>query len=137
MSYISAYLSFKGQCREAMHFYQSCLGGDLSIQSVGESPVAAQCPESIHHQVMHSSLTSGGILLLGSDMEHPRYPIHKGNQIGLCIQCSSEEEIHRFFTKLSAEGKIIEPIQKQFWGALFGELEDRFGTRWMFHYEIK
>lgn len=137
MTSITAYLSFKGQCTEAMNFYQSCLGGNLTIQRVGESPVAAQCPESIHDQVMHASLISGGIMLLGSDMEHTKYPITKGNQIGLCIQCSSEEEIKTFFTKLSEGGKIIEPLQKQFWGALFGELEDRFGIRWMFNYDIK
>jgi len=136
MKQISAYLSFKGQCSEAMQFYQSCLGGTLSIQKVGESPVAAQCPESIHNQVMHASLITGNISLLGSDMEHPKYPISKGNQIGLCIQCSSEEEIHRFFKGLSEGGKLIEPLQKQFWGALFGELEDRFGIRWMFNYEL-
>ena len=40
MAQLNAYLRFNGKCREAMTFYQACLGGELTIQTVGESPMA-------------------------------------------------------------------------------------------------
>jgi PhnB protein len=61
----------------------------------------------------------------------------KGNNLALSVNCSSEEEINHFFSKLSEGGNIIDPLQPQFWGAIFGVLTDRFGIRWMFNYQQK
>jgi PhnB protein len=44
MTQLNAYLHFNGNCREAMTFYQACLGGELKMQAVGESPMAGQMP---------------------------------------------------------------------------------------------
>ena len=54
-----------------------------------------------------------------------------GNNISLSLNCSSEEEIYRFYTALSNGGKIIEPLDFQFWGAMFAVLKDRMGITWM------
>jgi PhnB protein len=75
-------------------------------------------------------------MLMASDMIGPD-GLNQGNNISLSLNCSSEEEIHSFFSKLSEGGKIIEPLKPQFWGAIFGCLEDKFGIRWMFNYETK
>jgi uncharacterized glyoxalase superfamily protein PhnB len=34
MAKINAYLTFNGNCREAMTFYQSCFDGDLTLETV-------------------------------------------------------------------------------------------------------
>ena len=39
--HLHPYLGFSGQAREALAFYQSCLGGTLDLMTVAESPVAA------------------------------------------------------------------------------------------------
>ncbi|MEJ0101299.1 MAG: hypothetical protein WDO19_01540 [Bacteroidota bacterium] len=44
MPTIISYLTFNGNCREAMIFYKECLGGELSLTVAGESPVANQVP---------------------------------------------------------------------------------------------
>jgi PhnB protein len=41
MTQINSYLTFNGNCQEAMIFYQKCLGGELTFQTVGESPLSA------------------------------------------------------------------------------------------------
>ncbi len=56
MAQINAYLNFNGNCREAMQFYKSCLGGELTVQTVEGSPIEFQCPVSMRHHVLHSSL---------------------------------------------------------------------------------
>jgi PhnB protein len=134
MTQINAYLNFNGNCREAMHFYKDCLGGELTLQTVEDSPIEEQCPAAMKNQILHSSLTKGALLLMGSDMVGPDGYI-KGNTIALSLNCSSEDEINTFYTKLSAGGKIIDPLKVQFWGAMFGVFNDKYGTRWMLMYD--
>ena len=133
MTQIHAYLNFNGNCREAMSFYQECLGGELDLQTVEGSPMESQCPAAMKHHILHSSLTKNSLLLMGSDMTGPEGYI-KGNTMALSLNCSSEEEINSFFSRLSLEGRVIHPLVEQFWGSIFGVLTDKFGVRWMFNF---
>jgi PhnB protein len=134
MSSINVYLHFNGNCREAMNFYKECIGGNLDLQTVAGSPLEAQCPAAMKDNVMHATLTKGNLVLMASDMMGPG-GYQKGNNIALTLNCDSEEEINSLFGKLSVGGKVIDPLKKQFWGALFGVFEDKFGIRWMLNYD--
>ncbi len=130
MAQINPYLTFAGNCREAMTFYQSCFGGEIFFQTVGESPMADQLPQEMRSMIMHSSLTSDKVIIMGSDMT-PKGGVYTGNNLSLLIDCSSEEEIRTLFAKLSQGGETKHPVEKTFWGALFGDLNDRYGIQWM------
>ncbi len=132
MTQINAYLNFNGFTKEAMTFYKECLGGELVMQKIAESPMAAQMPSEMGAKILHSSLINKGIVLMASDCMGAA--VNMGNNIALCVNCSSEEEINIFFTHLSAGGKINEPLQQSFWGATFGSLTDKFGIHWMFNH---
>lgn len=132
MAQINAYLNFNGHTREAMTFYKECLGGELVLQKIAESPMAAQMPSEMGNHILHSTLKNDGILLMASDMMGRN--IVNGNSVGLCLNCSSEEEINRFFEALSRDGKITHPLHQSFWGATFGHLTDKFGVNWMLNY---
>ena len=86
MKSINVYLGFNGKCREAMTFYKECLGGgELELQSVGESPVADQMPPGFNKdQILHSTLIKDGITIMGSDMNRGK-PID-GNTLGICVK---------------------------------------------------
>ena len=132
MTHINAYLNFNGQTRDAMKFYQECLGGDLVMQKISESPMAARMPSEMGAKILHSSLTKNNLILMASDMMGNN--IVKGNSISLCVICSSDEEINSFFSKLSAGGTVVEPLHQSFWGATFGSLTDKFGITWIFNH---
>ncbi len=134
MTQINAYINFNGNCREAMNYYKECLGGELALQAIEGSPIEAQCPAAMKHQILHASLMNDGLILMGSDMVGPEGFI-KGNTIALSLNCSSEEEINTFFSNLSHDGKISHALTEQFWGATFGVLTDKFGIRWMLNYD--
>ncbi|MES2646415.1 MAG: VOC family protein [Bacteroidota bacterium] len=137
MTQIHSYLNFQGNTREAMGYYAGILGGEVSFQTIGESPIAGQCPAAMQHQVLHSTLSKNGVLLImASDMIGPE-GFTKGNNISLSVNCSSEEEINHFFNKFSADGKVIDPLKKQFWGAIFGVVNDKYDIRWLFNYQEK
>jgi PhnB protein len=126
---INAYLTFDQQCREAMGFYQSCLGGTLSIQTVEESPMAAQWPAHVRDHVLHASLVKDGLVLLASDMA-PQEGLVRGNTISLALNCSSEEEIDRYFTRLAEGGRVTHPLHR-FFDGMIGALTDRYGMNWV------
>ena len=133
MTQINAYLHFNGNCREAMAFYQECLGGELTLQTVGESPMARQMTAEAQKSILHGSLTSGGITLMASDMVGPE-GINRGNNISLSLVCSSKAEIEAFYSRLSAGGKAVHPLNEAFFG-LHGDLMDRYGVHRMLTYE--
>lgn len=133
MQQISAYIGFNGKCREAMGFYKECFGGELSIMTFAESPLAAQMPAESQNDIVHSSLTNGTITLMGSDMVGPQGFV-PGNTVSLMISCDSEEEINLLFTRLSDGGQVTCPLGQQFWGDTFAAVIDKFGTSWLLNY---
>ncbi|WP_316795246.1 VOC family protein [Pedobacter agri] len=136
MANINSYLTFNGNCREAMRFYHNCLGGELSMQSIGESPMANNMPQIMADKILHAVLTSDEIIIMGTDMVVDTGLI-KGNAVSLMLNCDSEEETKAYYEKLSKGGKSVNPLQKTFWGALFGDLIDRFGNTWLINYDKK
>jgi PhnB protein len=129
MPTINAYLTFNGNCREAMTFYKECLGGELTLQTVKGSPMENHWPKEVHNNVLHSSLEKGNLVLLGSDMVEPQ-GLSIGNNISLSLICSSNEEIELFFKKLSVGGKIKYPLHDFYDGKIAG-ITDKFGINWM------
>lgn len=132
MTHINAYLNFNGRCREALTFYRDVLGGELNLQKVAESPMAAQMPSEMSAHILHGILMNDGIVLMGSDMGGNN--LVQGNSVTLCLNCSNEEEINNYFDKLSNAGSIKTPLHQTFWGGTYGELTDKFGINWMLNY---
>jgi PhnB protein len=131
MALIQAYLGFNGNCKEAMQFYQSCFGGDLTIQTIAESAVAKELPAEVQSNVLHSFLQKDDFMLLGSDMAQNTIP---SQTVSLMIQCTSLEEIQDYFAKLAAGGKITAPLNNSFWGSTFGHLTDKYSINWLLNY---
>ena len=71
---------------------------------------------------------------MGSDMVSDKGLV-KGNSVSLSLNCSSEEEIKSCYSKLSSGGKADHALENTFWGALFGDLTDKFGNHWLLNYE--
>jgi PhnB protein len=129
-----SYLTFNGNCKEAMEFYQSCIGGELLVQTIGESPMSEQMSKDMKNCILHSTLTKGEMILMGSDMVSEKGLV-KGNAVSLLYNCESEEEIRRLYEQLGKDGTYDHPIELSFWGALFGDLTDKFGNHWLLHYQ--
>lgn len=130
MAQLSPYLFFKGNCREAMLFYQDALDAKLVMQTAGESPVADQMPKEMHNNVLHAALERDGLSLMAADIMDSDMP-DPGNTIYLCLVCKSKEENESLFSKLSAGGKVIHPLKDGF----VGVLTDRYGFHWMLQYQ--
>jgi PhnB protein len=130
---INAYLTFNGNCRQAMQFYKECLGGELYFQTVGESPYSATMPLKMKDCIVHSILKNDAFVLMGSDMVDDKGLIN-GNAVSLMLDCSSEEEVKDRYVKLSSGGEATHPPALSTGGALFSNLVDRYGNHWILNY---
>ncbi|MEO5683051.1 MAG: VOC family protein [Chitinophagaceae bacterium] len=134
MALLNPYLNFDNNCREAMNFYKDCLGGELVLQTVGEMPaMAAQMPPQMKDCILHSTLTSGSMVIMGSDLNRGKRL--EGNTVHLCINCNTDDEINTLFSKLSAGGTLTEPLADMPWGGKYGALTDKYGKHWMFNFQ--
>jgi PhnB protein len=127
---LETYLTFNGNCREAMNFYKECLGGELWFQTIGESPLSEHMPDQMKESILHATLTKDGMVLMGSDMV-PQSGLIKGNAVSMSLTCSSEEELRMTYERLANGGTQDHPIEVSFWGALFGDLTDKYGNHWL------
>lgn len=128
------YLMFAGNCREAMNFYKDAIGGELKLNTIGESPMKDTMPPEKHNNIMHAALSKNGQwVMFSSDLMGNETPQH-GNTMTLCLNCSSEEEIQTVFKNLSVGGKVTSELKKEFWGDTFGMLVDKYGFNWMFNF---
>jgi PhnB protein len=127
---LSTYINFKGECEAAFRFYEQCLGGTLGpVFRYAGTPFADQVPADWQDKVMHASLTLGSQVLMGADIAPDRYQEPKGFSLSLQLKAPAEAE--RLFRQLSANGKILTPLEKTFWAERFGVVVDRFGMTWL------
>ena len=135
MARLNAYLKFNDdKCREAMEFYKDCLGGgELTLQTVGETPMKDQMPPETHSKIMHATFKKGELEFFASDMMRDKAVV--GDSVILALNCDSEEELKTIFAKLSVGGDVFMAPEKQFWGGVFGDVTDKYGNEWMLNYQ--
>lgn len=135
MMHLSPYLFFSGNCRDAMAFYQSCLGGALHLQRFAESPMAAQLPTEAQEAILHGTLTVGGFILMASDAGGVGQPRRVGDNVNLSLHFDNEAEIDAVFARLALGGTVRDALADVPWGGKFGTLTDQFGINWLFNFQ--
>jgi PhnB protein len=130
---LEPYIFFKGQAKEAMEFYKDVFGGELSMQTYGDTPPETQKQMGItaenRNNVMHAKL-EGDVVIMGSDTPNAS---PEAKKIELSIGGNDTAKIKGYFEKLSKGGKVNQPLKKQFWGDTFGQLTDKYKVDWMFN----
>lgn len=125
---VNPYITFKGNCRQAIDFYKSALDAEVVFtQTVGESPMSNMGPAE---NIMHSTIKVGGSTIMMSDDPRPDAAAGSGN-ISLAIGLNDPARANQLFANLAKEGSVIMPLQKTYWAEAFGMLTDKFGVRWM------
>jgi PhnB protein len=128
------YLSFNGNCAEAMRFYEKTLGGKIEMSmTYGEAPPMPGQPApsgDAAKRIMHASMTVEGDRIMASDMP-PGMPYEAMKGITVSLAYPDVAKGKAIFEALSSGGKVTMPYQKTFWAAGFGMCTDTFGTPWM------
>ncbi|KJC63881.1 VOC family protein [Agreia bicolorata] len=126
---LNPYLSFRGNAKEAMEFYHSVFGGELTMSRYAEFGMNEDPSEA--DKIMHAQLvTSGGLTLMGADTPNSM-PFNPGNTYSVSLSGQDVDELTGYWQKLSEGATIQMPLEKAPWGDSFGQLIDRFGVGWM------
>ena len=126
---LNPYLSFRDNAREAMDFYHSVFGGELTRSTFGEYHASEDPAEQ--DKIMHSMLvTDGGLALMAADTPNAMDNT-PGTNFSVSLSGEDEAELRGYWEKLSAGGTVTVPLEKAPWGDSFGMCVDKFGINWM------
>lgn len=126
---LNPYLSFRDQAREAMEFYRSVFGGELTVSTFAEYQMAQDPSEQ--DKVMHSQLvTPGGLVLMAADTP-AAMPLPGGSDITVSLSGEDDGELRGYWDGLTEGATIAQPLEQAPWGDSFGMLTDRYGVAWM------
>lgn len=107
-------------------FYVDALGGEIGhYMTYGQAPGT---DEAMKDKIIHMVFTAAGVNFYIADTMHESLGHSSGYDLNL--EFAAEEEARQAFTRLAEGGNVIMPLEKQFWGSLFGRLEDKFGIKW-------
>ncbi|EDU9510328.1 VOC family metalloprotein YjdN [Salmonella enterica subsp. enterica serovar Ohio] len=135
---LSPYLSFAGNCADAIAYYQQTLGAELLYKlSFGEMPPSAAdneegCPSGMRFPdtaIAHANMRIASSDIMMSDASPSGTAHYSGFTLVLDTQDVAEGK--RWFDNLAAKGQIEMDWQETFWAQGFGKVSDRFGVPWM------
>lgn len=122
------YIRFAGNTRAALAYYQSVFGGTVEVATFGDFGVSHMPEES----VMHGALTTDGFSVYGYDAAPDEY-VGDHTRIRIAIVGDDVAGLSTCFNALTQGGRVVAPLEKQQWGATYGEVVDQYGVSWMFN----
>lgn len=126
---LNPYLSFRDDAKQAMDFYHSVFGGELTSQTFGDFGVSDDPGE--RDKIMHAQLTTDtGLVLMAADTP-AEMDYTPGTNYSVSLSGDDESTLQRYWEHLSTGGDVTMPLEKAPWGDQFGMCVDRYGVSWM------
>ncbi|MDQ3060760.1 MAG: VOC family protein [Pseudomonadota bacterium] len=130
---VEPYLFFEGRCEEALAFYKTSLGAEVTaLMRFRDSPEpipADMCPPGSQDKIMHADFRIGETVLMASDGRATGQPAFQGVSLSLAVPTDAEAQ--RLFSALAEGGQVQMPLGRTFFASSFGMVADRFGVPWM------
>ncbi|MBG9984850.1 VOC family protein [Aerococcaceae bacterium DSM 111022] len=126
------YLTFNGDAKEAIGFYEEIFGAKAFVTYYGEWPQEFDnnVPDDIKDRVMHSELKTEGFSLFFSDQFDSDIPYRVGNAVMLTLTVKTKEEAEDLFKRLGAGGETIMPFESTSYSPGFAQFSDKYGIHW-------
>jgi predicted 3-demethylubiquinone-9 3-methyltransferase (glyoxalase superfamily) len=119
------HLMFEGVAEEAMNFYVSLFRGSeiLRVERYGPGEPGAEGTV----KVAAFTLAGQEVLCIDGPIKHD---FTFTPSMSLFVECESEAEIEAVFSRLSADGVVLMPLDNYGFSTKFGWVKDRFGPSW-------
>ncbi|WP_213815422.1 VOC family protein [Glaciihabitans sp. dw_435] len=140
----TTHVNFHGDARDALVFYRSVFGGEVTIATYGDFGMPADAPgadgvvfgqvESANgFRVMAYDIPGQG----GGTVDAPG-STHRENGVTLttqpffvAVRGETLDEVQAYWSTLSVGASIVEPLAASAWSEGFGMLTDSFGVTWI------
>ena len=130
MTGLVPYILFPGTTADALPFYQTIFGGELTMHTFADFGRADGPGDAIAHGML-----SGVVALGAADAAPDEDAVHMNGLFFSLLGASDPQTLTRWFADLSDGGRVIDPLQERPWGSHDGTVADRFGVRWLIGYE--
>ena len=119
-----------------MAFYHSCLGGELTVTRLGDTPMRTDIPPEHHHKVVYAHLKSSAMEFSATDWMHTTRKPKQGNTVAMYVTSGTVGDLQAIFHKLSlgADPDLLDNLHDMPFG-IYGHLADKFGVHWFFRGE--
>jgi PhnB protein len=135
---VTPYVSYNGDCEEAVLFYQSVLGGEAQFMRYSDLPAdeGIAVGDGWKSKIMHGSLAldGGAVIFFGDTWEGSS--VEFGSSSTVHVNVDSEPDVARIVAGLSKGGEVTMPAERTFWGSAYGGLVDRYGVHWGVEFEL-
>jgi len=134
MLHTTPFLLFEGNCAEAMTFYHKCLGGELTLTKLGDTPMKDMFPKEKWNRLINAHLKNAAIEISATDwMASPAYEPKHGNTFAIFVVAEKYDELMNVFDKLAdgAEKERFQDLHDVPFG-IYGQFYDRYGIQWIF-----
>jgi PhnB protein len=126
---ISPYISFNGNCADAVAFYEKAFNVKAEIMRYKDAPPDYPTPEGTENFVMHAQFELDGETVMLCD-NPPEHPVKIGDNITVMAEFDSVDAATAAFNALKVDGEVCMELQETFWSKCFGSLTDKFGINW-------
>lgn len=131
---VTPFLLFDGNCAEVMNFYHDCLGGELTLTKLGDTPMKDMLPPEKHDRIINAHLKSGDIEISATDwMASPEFDPVQGNTFAIFVTGPADDELQAVFDKLKDgdNNTRLQELHELPFG-LYGQFYDKYGVQWVF-----
>jgi PhnB protein len=128
------FLLFDGNCAEVMTFYQQCLGGELTLTKLADTPMKANFPPEKHERIINARLVSGDIDISATDwMASPEFDPIQGNTFAIYVTGTTYDELKPIFDKLKdgENNTRLQELHEMPFG-IYGQFYDKYNVQWIF-----
>jgi PhnB protein len=128
---VTPYVTFPGNCREALALYAKAFGSDARmVRTYGDYvPEGVQHPpEDLRDWILHAEMEIAGTAVWFADevLEKPT----RGSMVKLVATAPSAAEGRRIFGILAEGGHVTLPPTETFYSTFHAGLIDPFGVSW-------
>jgi PhnB protein len=134
MLYVTPFLLFDGNCAEAMTFYHDCIGGELTLTKLGDTPMKDMFPKEKHNRLINAHLKSGAIEISATDwMASPSFNPIQGNTFAIFVIGEAYDELKTVFDKLKdgTNNSRLQELHDMPFGT-YGQFYDKYEVQWIF-----
>lgn len=117
------FITFSGNCKKALTFYQTCFGGQLRFETFEK-----ELQGYTGTPIVSGSLISERVVIHGSDLVHNEGR-KLGNYMAVFLHCKDIDDRKKLIEKLESDRK--NPFAKNYNDQKLIELTDAFGVRWI------
>ncbi|MFJ3040491.1 MULTISPECIES: VOC family protein [Streptomyces] len=124
------HLNFRGDAREALTFYRSAFGGDLTLVTYKDAG-DVQDPAAADQVMFGQVATADGLRVMAYDVPSD-LPWNQGeNAFFVSVRGETTDEITGYWERLAEGATVLRPLGAAQWAPLYGMLRDRFGVTWV------